>query len=416
MANLYDTYKESNAASNAELERNFPTPPPTPAPTGPPNPRSNSLLFGKDYEPQRVVRTGAPTPEMVATVKGRNTLLFGGVPNAAPAPAAPQPDLSPEGLANFQRLMLKSMEAKGEGQLVTAQGTPLGMAGNGMSQAEFQAKALADNEAAGAKSEALRLKEVAAVDARGAFATDKAAQDKVDLLRSRLVDKAQAPVIGMTGLDKYNMSFVGKADASNPSYRNAVIEQQAFGQNLTERQQQRSNGVAALSAQVNGLAGRQSVGGQAYNAAGDLNQANVRKLLSDANLNQATAASGGKGTHAGTAKASDAVKDIVDLAGKDPVAVADATGQRANILAGGTPTYRSIVNEKGKPEMHVGIATAETLARMDRDTADLQAAQQEHDSSWNYFGRGSKLAAKQKTYRDRMYAAGMRPATPVATK
>lgn len=98
--------------------------------------------------------------------------------------------------------------------------------------------------------EAMYAKQSAETDARRIAGYQQQQQDRLTSLRSQ-ADAIAAPR-QMTGLDKYNMSFVGKADMSNPSYRAAMTEQAAYAGNETGRQQN----LAAINNQIASMTGQ----------------------------------------------------------------------------------------------------------------------------------------------------------------
>lgn len=259
-------------------------------------------------------------------------------------------------------------------------------------------------------SESNRIAEVGRVRDREAFATDKANETKAARLLSEATALSAQPAMG--GKDFYDASYVGKPNANNSSYRNAMLQQGA----INARNADRIRTVAALQAEAAGLS-KAPVGGQAYNSAGDLSKANVDKLLADANLSQATAAAGGKGT---AKNKNSAVDDVEALAKLDPVRVAQASNERALINAGARPKTYRVSKADGSEESLTGLATADQLTGLERDKAELAASQAAYDNG-NIFGNilnGRKATVKRqsKAFRDKLSDMGFSTPSPVAAK
>ena len=260
-------------------------------------------------------------------------------------------------------------------------------------------------------SEVNRLAEVSRSNARDAFTRDKMNEDRATRLMSDATAlSAQSTAPG--GRDLFDASFVGKANMNNPSFRTAMLNQST----INARAADKARNIAALQAEAAGLS-KTPVGGQAYNSAGDLSKANVDKLIADANLSQATAAAGGKGT---AKNKNSAVDDVEALAKLDPVRVAQASNERALINAGARPKTYRVSKADGSEESLTGLATADQLTGLERDKAELAASQAAYDNG-NIFtntlnGRKATVKRQSKAFRDKLSDMGFSTPSLVAAK
>jgi len=104
------------------------------------------------------------------------------------------------------------------------------------------------------QSESMYAKQAADTDARLQFAKDQeyrqSQQTQLGALRANAAELARPRT--MSGIDEYNMNFVGDANLSNPSYKNALVKKAAWD----FENKSRADALGATNAQIASMTGQ----------------------------------------------------------------------------------------------------------------------------------------------------------------